>query len=173
MFRNCFEPFGSLRHAIKAAAVGGMKDENREYEDFRENAPGKRRYQLPDLESLELVYMAFDILYVDDHSITAIPLRHRHEQLRASIKDAPMTGIPMGRGLRGRVIPLIPDQTFLSGQLLSIQGGDLKDITKMMNKAILMQVSPSDCTFLPSSSLGRGHCCKGIGRCMGDERSRR
>ena len=119
---------------------GVRKDEPVEYDDFREEGDDKRVHRLPNLEELELVYIVFDVLFVDNRSVLSLPLSERHKILRSVIKDAPLNGIPMGNGLKGALIPLIPDKTFLGEQCLSKKGASLDDIVEMFNRAISMQV---------------------------------
>ena len=137
---GCFEPFGSLRATVKVAVEGVRNDAPVEYGDFREEGDDRRVHRLPNLEELELVYIVFDVLFVDDRSVLSLPLSERHKILRSIIKDAPLNGIPMGNGLKGALIPLMPDKTFLGEQCLSKKGASLDDIVEMFNGAISMQV---------------------------------
>lgn len=137
-----------------------MTDEYREYEDFRDSS-GHRRHLLPDLDQLELLYMAFDILYVEDRSVTALPLYERQKLLQASVGDDPDIGVSIGGGLKGRVISVIPDATFLGGICLSKKGTGVKDINEMFQTAISIQVQCSVLVKMRANGVsGRRRCCE-------------
>lgn len=129
-----------MRPTIHAAQHGTSRDKPIEYEDFRGNSPEKKIHLLPELEDLELVFVAFDVLYIRNGSVTKMTLSERHRILRSVVKDAPLEGIPIMGPLKGRLVPLIPDQTFLGGNCLSKIGTSPDDIAEMFSQAILLQV---------------------------------
>lgn len=62
---------------------------------------------------LQLVYIAFDLLFMGEESILTRPLHERQQLLAQVIKCVPadQPGIPCGAGtISGRVVALIPDQ---------------------------------------------------------------
>jgi hypothetical protein len=63
-------------------------------------------------EEVELVYLVFDLVYLDGASLAARPMRERHACLRAALRDAPADGIALEDGktaIRGRIVLVLPD----------------------------------------------------------------
>jgi transposase InsO family protein len=64
---------------------------------------------------VQLVYVAFDILYDDNQSLINLPLRVRQQRLAASVKCLPAeanAGVllgPEGGCIRGRIVTLLPN----------------------------------------------------------------
>jgi hypothetical protein len=64
---------------------------------------------------LQLVYVAFDILYDDNQSLINLPLRVRQQRLAAAVKCLPAdpsVGVllgPDGGCIRGRIVTLLPN----------------------------------------------------------------
>ncbi|EFJ46726.1 hypothetical protein VOLCADRAFT_92808 [Volvox carteri f. nagariensis] len=105
--RRCFEPFGMLEATIRAAADGVPPNAPVQGRDVAAGAAGAAgtddsysRY--PAAGELEVVYVAFDILYLRDTSVIHLPLRERKELLASVLRPIRVdTGTAAGAG-RGR-----------------------------------------------------------------------
>ncbi|KIY93113.1 Putative DNA ligase 4 [Monoraphidium neglectum] len=114
--RRCqFEPFGSLKAVVNAArngAKGGARIET----DSRMGG-GDPSWDCPNAEDVEIVFVAFDVLYqTGAGSVTHEPLHKRHDLLRTAVRAAPPEGYPLGPpgcAIRGRVAALLPGQPLL------------------------------------------------------------
>ena len=107
----------------------------------------KAKHVLPNLDQLEVHFVAFDVLHAGGECVTDRPLSERHRVLRSVVADAPPEGYPLSGALRGRIVALLPDMTFLSGHCLSKKGSSLEDIAEIFNEAISMQVRTRDAIF--------------------------
>eukprot|EP00879_Flechtneria_rotunda_P020198 GHRR01021239.1.p1 GENE.GHRR01021239.1~~GHRR01021239.1.p1 ORF type:complete len:808 (+),score=213.95 GHRR01021239.1:1223-3646(+) len=112
--KGVFEVFGGLRSAMIAAREGKGPDEiiritDRGTADFTADP----YYVHPTVADIELVYIAFDILFHEDESLITLPLQERQQRLAKVIKCLPADkpGIPCGAGtIHGRIVLLLPDQ---------------------------------------------------------------
>ncbi|KAK9791616.1 hypothetical protein WJX73_000051 [Symbiochloris irregularis] len=153
--RQVFEPFGHLRIVISAIAEGqgpdslpvtGEEDQQASAEEVKkrpvalQSQSSWREDPLQDPGNLEIVYVAFDILYINQQSVINLTLRERHSLLSEAIKPAPDDGIPMGDGtFRGRIIALTPGATLPSGAVASKNGDSLDDIQEMFAEAVRVE----------------------------------
>jgi hypothetical protein len=65
-------------------------------------------------EEMELVYIVWDVIYLNGESIAALPLRERHARLREVMRQAPATGVEIEGGqtpMTARLVPLVPGAT--------------------------------------------------------------
>ncbi|GLC67576.1 hypothetical protein PLESTF_000576000 [Pleodorina starrii] len=105
--RRRFEPFGMLEAAIRAAAEGLEPQApvfGRDALAAVDGDDGPPR--CPTAADLEVLYVAFDILYLRDTSVVHLPLRDR-KKLLASVFRMPLGGEPEEGGPPGGV-PLGP-----------------------------------------------------------------
>ncbi|KAK9809528.1 hypothetical protein WJX73_008973 [Symbiochloris irregularis] len=103
-------------------------------------SPPGGKTPLQDPGKLEIVYVAFDILYINQLSVINLTLRERHSLLSEAIKPAPDDGIPIGDGtFRGRIIALTPGATLPSGAVASKNGDSLADIQEMFAEAVRVE----------------------------------
>ena len=117
--RNKFEEFGTLKGAANAAWDGKAPQETIELTDWEGNAlryaEGNDQLQVKDLE---LVYVAFDILYLDGKQQTGYPLEERYKVLKR-IASSPSRQVRLlsdpasdrKTQMCGRIVPLIPNET--------------------------------------------------------------
>lgn len=67
--RKVFEPFGGLRSAINAAVNGKAPYEVLEMTRGNALMTSDPDYESPTVADVEIIYMAFDILFIDDRSV--------------------------------------------------------------------------------------------------------
>jgi hypothetical protein len=88
-------------------------------------------------EHLEILFVVFDIVYLDGEVLKALPLRIRLEKLASALKVAPKQGIVLEGGqtaITGRIVPVLPDSAgelvpgFPPSQLWSVSGSRAADI---------------------------------------------
>lgn len=131
---------------------------------------------------LQLVYCAFDILYVGSESIITWPLHDRHMKLRDAISciAADKPGVACNSSnICGRIVALLPDQPVplpvasaaaaavaaggggsavscaaVPELVLSRTGSSLADVQRMYDVAISRQVRICSKTILQNSLLG-------------------
>ena len=119
--RRRFEPFGGLKSTVQAAAAGSPGSQRLEVRDWE----GTRLEELDDsyspplLQDVELVFVAFDVVYLDDRPVAHLPLSERQRLLARLLADhAEPVPIP-GSPICGRVVPLIPGSTRFGDALVS------------------------------------------------------
>jgi hypothetical protein len=65
-------------------------------------------------EEVEIVFCVFDIVYINGHCLTKLPLRLRHEHLAAALTVAPEEGVELEGGktpTTARLVPIVPHTT--------------------------------------------------------------
>ena len=127
--RQEWYPFGALKTLIQGANQRKAKDElfplntreraggKEDDEDNADNEAGlqgsKYAWYAENVKKitygdLELVYVPFDILYVDDGSVRHLKLSERHELLRERIKE---TSVMCGN-IKAKILLALPDSEF-------------------------------------------------------------
>ena len=90
----------------------------------------------PILGDVELLYIAFDVLYCNDRPCTSMPLSERLKLLQ---KVVPLEGsgvrIPGDSGVCARVIPMVPGETYLGGVLASREASTMEEIENAIQGA--------------------------------------
>ncbi|KAK9834174.1 hypothetical protein WJX81_005346 [Elliptochloris bilobata] len=137
--RQAFEPFGGFLKAVNAARSGRAADELLEMNGFNgEIMTADPDYTTPRVRDLEVVYVAFDVLYCDGQSVINRPLVERHQLLNRLVSAAPAEGYPLGPAtvVTGRVIKLLPGQPLPAGMPGSRHATDLEDIQDMFEEVL-------------------------------------
>ncbi|PNH08890.1 DNA ligase 4 [Tetrabaena socialis] len=118
--RKCAEPFGLLENAIGAASKDWDPQSIIRPRE-RDTRNGEEQYAPPAARDLEVVYVAFDILFLNDTSVVHLPLRERHRLLQGVFRPAGGEGsLPGGVPLGGkgavtfRAEALVPGRTLFA-----------------------------------------------------------
>ena len=63
-------------------------------------------------DEMEVLYCVFDIIVLDGHTITHLPLAHRHQKLQHALRYKRDSVLLEGGQtvITGRVVPILPDQ---------------------------------------------------------------
>lgn len=128
-----FEAFGSLKPVVNAAR--DCSDPSSEIK-MQEGSVALADVGAAPLrvQDVELVFVAFDIIYYDGHDVSRKPLSERHKILGVVV---PVTDSPVLLGLgaiSGRVKALLPDVTSFRDTLCSRTGSTLEDIKSMFDQ---------------------------------------
>ncbi|KAL6769116.1 LIG4 [Auxenochlorella protothecoides x Auxenochlorella symbiontica] len=135
-----FEPFGGLKTVMHAAGRRSRPGEQLEVTDLEglgleESDP---TYSPPRIKDVELVYIAFDIVYLDDRPTTHLALRERHRLLAALLQSRDAVAIPTS-GVMGRVVPLLPGETRFNDVLCSREGRTQEDIQEALDQSTALK----------------------------------
>ncbi|DBA86388.1 TPA: hypothetical protein ACH3X2_005613 [Trebouxia sp. C0005] len=138
--RKVFEPFGGIRSAFSAARDGKPVDSQIEMASSEGLYTSDPDYNPPCVGDIELVFIAFDILFVDEESVINRPLLERLDLLKAAIQPPPEEGIPVGRGtVQGRLAKLVPNEFVLDHTTCSKICHTMEDIQAAFDEAIRVQ----------------------------------
>lgn len=134
--RSQFEPFGGLKSVIHAAAAGISGSQRLEVRDWEgvKLEETDSDYAPPLLQDVELIYIAFDIIYLDDSSVSHLQLEDRLKLLERLIPahDAAIS-IP-GSSVKGRVVPLLPGMTKFHDILVSRRASSEAEIQTCLDQ---------------------------------------
>ncbi|DBA75732.1 TPA: hypothetical protein ACH3X1_010149 [Trebouxia sp. C0004] len=138
--RKVFEPFGGIRSAFSAARDGKPVDSQIEMASSEGLYTSDPDYTPPCVGDIELVFIAFDILFVNEESVIDRPLLERLDLLKAAIQPPPEEGIPVGRGtVKGRLTKLVPNEFVLDHTTCSKICHTMEDIQAAFDEAIRVQ----------------------------------
>eukprot|EP00873_Tetraselmis_striata_P028525 jgi/Tetstr1/448789/TSEL_036023.t1 len=133
--QKTFEPFNVLTPAFDAIRKG-MKRGTRLKADYEKIYTANPDYVTPSVEDVEIMYVAFDIIYLNDCAINDLPLTERHTKLEAALRPGGSAGTLLGGGgITGRVHALVPGP----GAEWTEVGTSLEDIQRFFDAAMLRQ----------------------------------
>ncbi|PRW33324.1 DNA ligase 4 [Chlorella sorokiniana] len=154
--RNNFEVFGSLRSTILAGHANEDPHFRVDCEDFDGNInTADPEWEAPCLGDLEVVYLPWDVLYLDRRCVCHLPLLERRELLRRAVRDAPPEGYPLSPNgvLRGRVVPMLPGQPLLGHVAAPCLCSTSEDVLEAVRGAIRRHEEGIVVKSLPSQWL--------------------
>ncbi|GLI63887.1 hypothetical protein VaNZ11_007004 [Volvox africanus] len=139
--RQVFEPFGGLSSAMDAINRGAAPSERMKMKMGTSINTSDPDYVFPTAADVEVIFVAFDVLYIDDSSVLDKPLGERHQLLRRALRSCPPEGIPVGAAgvIRFRALPLLPGAIMLGGEVYSKEGTGDEDIKDMYERALAKQ----------------------------------
>ncbi|KAF8065480.1 LIG4 [Scenedesmus sp. PABB004] len=109
--RGVFEEFGGVRSAMLAARDRVKPDHVIRSSHAGAGAVTADADDLPTAADVELVYVAFDIMFLGDQSVINRSLSDRHKLLARAVRSLPASdpGLPCGGSpIHGRVVTLLP-----------------------------------------------------------------
>lgn len=118
--RQIFEPFGTIRPVIQAIKDSLPKGSKPKMDSYSGVISGdvEDASDAPLIEDLEILYIAFDVLFVDTTSVTKLPLRERLGILEDVVR--PTSSIPVSNSaICARIVPLIPNRTTFHAEFAS------------------------------------------------------
>ncbi|GLC37312.1 hypothetical protein PLESTM_000567400 [Pleodorina starrii] len=139
--RQVFEPFGGLTAVIDAINRGAGPSERIRMKMGSSINTSDPDYVFPTAGEVELIYVAFDVLFIDGGSVLDKPLGERHQLLRRALRSCPPEGLPVGPAgvIRFRALPLLPGEIMLGGEVFSKEGTGEDDIKDVYERALARQ----------------------------------
>ncbi|KAK9803302.1 hypothetical protein WJX72_010348 [[Myrmecia] bisecta] len=139
--RKVFEGFGTFKSLIVAARDGRPGDSTLDFTEAETGYSGDPSYENPTINDLEIVYVAFDVLYYENQSVINRTLLERRDILKSILRAAPSEGIPCGKGtVRGRMVPLLSGHKLLGSENIGCKTcHTLEDIQAMFDQSVALQ----------------------------------